>query len=306
MGRSTLAPASITALLACVVFSAPAWCKKPKGAEPPADPEPTQPESTPTSPGSILPSDLNIASMRISALDTLYEFDLSPDQLEIFAAAIPLAAGAPRTPPKPNEQLTDLFTKMQAALLAGKDDQQIAALRNQIIEAVNSNAIELDDAIRPTAAAHRAAQALVNKLKASQFAAFIAMHADEVADPVEMMMATVTTLHDAKSNPDMVDETLAPQTAAHVGYLVAGMDDAKAKAISEEVAGWLKAGAALSDQDFAARRADLEAEAKRIVGSVMPMEVLQHYLQQQIAILLSNPEAGRAIHLMLAARKDAN
>jgi hypothetical protein len=293
MGRSTLAPASITALLACVVFSAPAWCKKPKGAEPPADPEPTQPESTPTSPGSILPSDLNIASMRISALDTLYEFDLSPDQLEIFAAAIPLAAGAPRTPPKPNEQLTDLFTKMQAALLAGKDDQQIAALRNQIIEAVNSNAIELDDAIRPTAAAHRAAQALVNKLKASQFAAFIAMHADEVADPVEMMMATVTTLHDAKSNPDMVDETLAPQTAAHVGYLVAGMDDAKA-------------GAALSDQDFAARRADLEAEAKRIVGSVMPMEVLQHYLQQQIAILLSNPEAGRAIHLMLAARKDAN
>jgi hypothetical protein len=282
-----------------VTHAEDAWAKKGgKGtSEQPAAPAETNDVA--------LPADMNSASLRISALDMLYELDLSPEQLAAFAGAGATATAATRTPVKPNEKLMDLFAKMQAAILSNTDDQAITTLRNQIIDFVNTNNVELDDTVRTTAAAHAAAPALCNKLKASQIAAFLAMHADEVGDPEEMMLGALTTLRDARSNPDLVDGNLVQDTATSIGYLVAGMDDIKAKAITDQVAAWLKTGTALSDADFAAQHETLVANAGKMVNAASPMDVLTHWMQQQVAILLSNPEGTRAIRLMMN-RKSGN
>ena len=57
------------AAIACLVLLAllfqPAWAKKPKAAAEPVS----------------LPGDLNLLSLRMDALDMLYQMDLSPEQI---------------------------------------------------------------------------------------------------------------------------------------------------------------------------------------------------------------------------------
>jgi hypothetical protein len=282
-----------TIVLALAMLSTNAAAKKPKAAAP--DPETQGPA-------------LQTLSLRINTLDLLYQLDLSPDQLVAFrSAAIGAADTQPRANAKPNEKLADLFTKMQAALLAGTDDQAITTLRNQIVDLVNSGGIEMEDSVRPTPLARANAVGLCTKLKASQIAAFIALHADEVGDPQEIMMSALSAVRDAKESPEPGDDpaTISQEAATSVGQLVAGTDIIKVKAIADQVTAWLRTGAAISEADLPARHAALEADAHKIVAVAGPMDVLTHWMQHQIAIVLSNPETDHAIDLLQASHKTA-
>jgi hypothetical protein len=287
-------------LCMAAMLCAPVSAKKPKG-----------PGANEGGAGTEAPAagELNVASMRIAALDMLYQLDPSVSQLAAIKAAAAGAADAtPRPAVKPDEKLADLFGKMQAAILTGTNDAQIAALRNQIVDAVNSGEIELTDTIRPTAAAHAAAAGICAKLKASQIAAFVAQHADEVGDPLEIMANALAVLRDSHATTQPAEEDAASlqETSNSIGTLVAGMDETKAQAVADQVAVWLKKGMALSDADYAAKQGTLEAEAKEIVTQAGPMDVLTHWMQEQVAVLLANPQTGQAITLMLTASQSTD
>jgi len=256
-----------------------------------------------------LPASLRLASMRVSAMDTLYLLDLSKEQLAALREAAAGAAEDQRSESAPaNKALRALFIKLQAALEAGNDDASISSLRNQVVELVNSKGIELDDTVRPTSAAHAAAAKALDTLKASQLAAYIAAHADDVGDPIELMNDGLTALREAKAatqpNSDEADD-IASETSSSVAVLVAGMDGPKAATVAERVTEWLKSNAQLSEADFNANEKKRDAEAREITGSIGPSDVLEHWLQEQMAVLLSNPQAIRAIDLMAARRKSA-
>jgi len=288
-------------LLLCLLtlaLASPAIAKKPKLAPDPA--QVTEPQSPAEVP---LPSDLNRASLRIAALDTLYQLDLSPDQLTALRSLVS-ADPQPRTIVEGNKKLTDLFTKMQTAILSDADDAAIAGLRNQIVDFINANNVELADAVHPTPAARTAAVNFAATLRSSQIAAFIALHADEVTDPVEQMNAAATSIRDAKAGREAGEDqaTLITDTSTAVAALVAGPDDAKAKPISDQVAAWLKTASALSDADFGEREKALDDNARKIVAAP-PMDVLSHWLQLKIALLLANPETPIAAQHMTTFRK---
>ncbi len=117
-----------------------------------------------------LPTDLNLASLRANALATLYEFDLSPEQLKALrGAAAKTATSRKRTAVKANPALTLAFKDFQAALLGGKDDETIAKARNNVVE-VAADRNDLDDAVEASDAALAAAPAMCGELKASQIA----------------------------------------------------------------------------------------------------------------------------------------
>ncbi len=276
-----------------LAFAALAIAGKPKKEK--------EPPAQPAAPGPALPSDLNEASMRVTAVDTIYQLDLSEAQLHVLRkAADGTASDSARTAPKGDVKLATAFADVNRALLDGKDDQQVAKLRNQLVELASGDDVHLDDEIHPTAAAWAKAPAVSRQLSAGQIAAYLASHADEVGDPVERMVAALPALHEATPS-EAEPETL--EISDEVGHLVAGSDDKRCAEIAGKVASWLKANHDVTDEDAEAKRAELEESARKVVGDVAPMVVLSHWIDGQTATLLSNPQLPQAITAVLAAKE---
>jgi hypothetical protein len=316
----------LAAAIAAVSVASTAFAAKPgkgegKAVKAEAADAAAKAETPPTLPGPPLPDDLNLASLRVHAIDILYELDLSVEQLnELRSQAAGAASDQKRTAAKGTVKLTAALQEFQAAALDGQDPERIDSLRNHTAELVDDDAVHLDDEIHITAAARGKAPAVLRLLTASQIAAYLAAHADEVGDPVEMMMSSLTDLREVrasetadaatakkagseKSDSAAESASLIEDTAADVGYLVAGLDEAKAKELAAKVAKWLKANADLKDEEFSSKRKGLEESAKSLVSNIHPMRVLNNWLEHQLATLASNPQLPQAIDAMLAARQ---
>lgn len=285
--------------LALLAWPGLAWAKGKPKPEPPAAPT-----------HAPLPADLNLASLLVSAMDTIYELDLSTAQIRALRAdATGTASNSPRKAAKADPKLAAALQDLENALLDGKDDQAIAKARAQVIE-ISASEEAVDDEIRVSPAARAKAAAFLGKIKASQIAAFLATHADEVGDPVEMMTDTMTILRANRTkegggtNPDAGPEAAATidELSVKIAALVAGTDEARCKEVEDQVSAWLKSNYELNDQAYAAREAGLEASAQKIVGDVSNISLLEHYLQNQMAVLLSNPELSAALESIQASR----
>jgi hypothetical protein len=62
----------------------------------------------------------------------------------------------------------------------------------------------------------------------------------------------------------------------------------------------------LTDVQFATQRQNMENAAKKIVGDIPPMQVLGNWMQDQIAILLSNPQLPSAAEVVLKCHTQSN
>ena len=65
---------------------------------------------------------------------------------------------------------------------------------------------------------------------------------------------------------------------------------------------WFKANRELKEEEFNARKASLDESAKKIVGELPAMTIISHWLDYEIATLMSNPQLGGAIDNTLFAR----
>jgi len=88
-----------------------------------------------------------------------------------------------------------------------------------------------------------------------------------------------------------------------VGRLVAGQDEKRVTAVSGQVAEWFKANRDLTDEQIVAQHPALAASAKKIIGDVPPMDILGHWMDNETAELLSNPQLPEAIDAVLAAQE---
>jgi len=258
--------------------------------------------------GPIMPTDLNQISLRVQALQTIYEFDLSPEQLrDLRAAAGGSASNQQRA--KGNAKLSAALKEFYDALAEGSNDERISKARLQLGDALGDENVHLDDDVHPTPAARAKAPKVVGVLKSSQIAAYLASHADEVADPVELMVGTLDELRELRDeNAPGAAEEIASTIQANsetAARLVVGADEAKAKALTDQVSAWLKARSESEPAETPAAKKALEDSAKKIIGDVAPMKVLNNWMEQQIAELLSNPQLPAAIETMNAIQRPA-
>jgi hypothetical protein len=246
-----------------------------------------------------LPPDLNDLSMRVTALETLYEFDLTVEQLNALKTlASDTAQKDPRSPAKGNAKLLQGFKDLHAALLKG-DDDKIGELKDQLDELKDDDEVDLDDDVDPTDSARAKTPEFLKKIKASQIAAYLAVHAEELSDPAEQMIDSLTEQRSGDSDDPEGD---AQDAADDIAHLVAGLDAAKGKEISDQVVAWFKANRELKEEEFNARKASLDESAKKIVGELPAMTIISHWLDYEIATLMSNPQLGGAIDNTLFAR----
>jgi hypothetical protein len=248
-----------------------------------------------------VPADLNDLSLRVDALRVIYELDLSVEQLQALKAACDGTAEVrERFVAKAKPELAGTLKELHEALLKGEDPAKIYQLKDKADELKDDESSEVDDVVRVTEGARGKTAAVFKLIKAGQVAAYVAEHADEVTDPVEQMM---DVLADVRSEDAEDPDGEIEDTAVLVSRLVAGLDAAKGDTVAGQVREWLKGGRELKEEAFAQQREGLEAGAKKIVGDVPAFAVLEHWMQNEVATLLSNPQLGGAIDAMIAAKK---
>ena len=308
-GNETILPGRIFARLS--IAAASLLMMSASGKTPAENSAPTPPAATnpATVPIPALPADLGRASLQVSALDTLYEFDLSLEQLKtVKAAAAKTVSTKHRTAAKANPELANSLKDFQTGLLSGKDGAVVAKLRAEVMRLAAD--VDLDDEVQPTPEALAQAAGVRKKFKASQIAAFLALHADQVADPGELLASSLESAREMKAEGGAKGgagsaaevQTLISETGTTVGYLVFGTDEAKAKALAGQATAWLKAGLESGEKEFASGQAARDDKAKAMIGEIDPMAVLGHWLDLQVAVLLSNPELPEAVDATVAAK----
>jgi hypothetical protein len=100
---------------------------------------------------SVWPTDLNQESLRVAAVEQLYELDASAAQLRsLRSAANPNGGVRVRAAAKGTAKLAATLREFYDALLDGKDDAKIASLRNQVVELSNDDNVQLDDELEAT------------------------------------------------------------------------------------------------------------------------------------------------------------
>jgi hypothetical protein len=130
--------------------------------------------------------------------------------------------------------------------------------------------------------------------------AYLAALDDEVPDPAERILSAV------EEGEDFTDEEwkeLRDETAEEVAWLVAGFGTENAQKAVKAVNALLDHGHHFKGEGLKKEWPALEKAVHQLVGNVSSMVVLQHYLERELAELLSNPQATTALRLWIQQMK---
>jgi hypothetical protein len=237
--------------------------------------------------------------LRAQAATTIYDLDLREDQLHALQKLATNTAGKPDgQPPRLGPKLRPLVAELCTAL-AKADDDKVSDLEDKVDEMKDQ--ANIDEPYVPATEAAKAKAADVSKLlTAAQVANFISMNSDDIAGPSETL---IDAMDDARGGSDSDFDDVKSDTADEVVMLARGNEkDAK---LADSVGTFLTKVRKMSDADYKAKRAELEGEAHKLVGTIDPFVSLRHWCESEFADLLSNPELPGAIRARLDHIKDA-
>jgi hypothetical protein len=244
------------------------------------------------------PPSLHELSMEVTALQILYQFRFTPEQMSKLQKLAPETAAEAGARPavKASEGFRRALHDLRTALVSAKDEEQIAKLAESLDELRSAENPDLDDGIEMTEAARQQTPPVLRWLSARQVATHVAAYGDQFPDPYERLVEAMTRVRGLKeeqwkqARDDVSDD---------VARLVAGLDVDKAGEINDQVVQLLIQARALTDADFKKEQEDLRRLAKNIVGDIGPIEVLRHVVERSLAELLSNPRLLDALNARL-------
>jgi hypothetical protein len=245
--------------------------------------------------------DLNTLSLEVAALQLLNQLDVTPSQMEALAK---MAKGitpkeVKRQPAKTSDKYRQTLRDLRDALVQG-DQDKIDELNETLDDLKDSEKPELDDDVEITDEARSRAPETLRLLSARQTASYLGLYGDDLPDPA-------ASLRDALEKAPRADEKewkeLRDDTVEEVGWLVAGLDVARAHKVSEKAGTLLDRAHKLKPDEFKEQRAELEKAAREVLGDVGPLEVLRHVLERDLAELLSNPQLRAALDARLKQGK---
>ena len=250
-------------------------------------------------PAARVPPSLSTLVLDVAALETLDKLDLSTAQLKSLQQLARGAVGSEeRAAGQGPDELRLALMTMREALLVGRDEQ-VEVLQDRVADMLEAEGVEVDDSIELTATARKRSPDVVKLLKASQVAAYISEYADDVTDPLEELLEAMNESREA----DQADfDVLRDQVSDDLALAAGGLDAEKDRQVSEAVTAWLTKVRALSGPEFETQRDALEEEARTLVGQVDPLQVIRHYLERDLAELLSNPRLVAVLEACLDVR----
>ena len=278
MQRTSLLHRLIPAILLCfsMLFLLAPVRKKPAAGK--GDPEDAKLDA-------LSPVDL---SLRIEALQSLYDFKFSAEQLATLGkAADTTASKRARQPGKVSPKVHKVMKDLHNALAEADDDEKISHLQDQLDDLEEAEKVDLDDDVEISDTAHRRAGELFKMLSATQIASYVAANEEDIKDPRDLL---IEVMRQSRGMKQEEWETLREQTASEFGWLCAPDNAEKEKQAAAKARGFLNDAHALGDAAFKSKQSELERQAWQLGGDVDSMRVLRSWTERGLAQLLSNPQ----------------
>jgi hypothetical protein len=245
---------------------------------------------------------LTALKLEVDALEKLYHLELNHAQLAAFGK---LAEKTSAKKPAPREakagaEYRQVLKDLRDALVA-EDEDRILERSAKLDDLHEKETIEIDEEFEMTDAAIKAAPRAFKLLSAAQIVAYLSSLDDEVPDPAERILSAV---EEGEELGDDEWKTLRDETAEEVSWLTAGFNADRAKDVAKAVTAFLDRGHRFKGEQLKKEWPALEKSVQQLVGNVSSLVVLQHYMERELAELLSNPQTTAALRAWIKERKE--
>lgn len=238
--------------------------------------------------------DLNHVALEVNALQTLYSLNLNDTQLKKLKTWAKEAAQKPgkREPAKASKEYREKLLELHTTLVKAEDPELIDRLIEELDELREAEKPAIDDNVDMTDSARKRAPAALKLLLVPQLTTYIANLNDDLKDPLDFLLDSLASVRGLEGNEwkqrreEIVDDLVR---------LAAGVDGKKAAKLNDQLVALLSKAHSLSDDEFKAKRADLEKTARKLLGDIGPLEVVRNAVEYALAELLSNPRLDAAL-----------
>jgi len=239
--------------------------------------------------------------LEVDALATLNDLQLSWAQVAALRVlASDTAAKVDQSPAPADADYQAALREARLAILSRNDDR-IDQAQDKLATLGQKRDADSEPDIDNTDAAKAKAPGFLKSLAASQVAHYLAQNAEDVEDPGEIL---VDALHQCRNLSDADFEVLRDDTADEIGLLASGVNPAKPPLVIQKAARFLTRCRGLSAQEYQAQKATLEDEARKMV-EIDPITCLRHWMEGELADLLSNPQLQTALKDWESSSKNA-
>lgn len=240
--------------------------------------------------------------LEVDALEKLYHLELNARQL---TALVPLAEKSAAKMPgtkevQAGEEYRNVLKALHDALLS-QEEERIHELSDKLGELQEKETISIDDTFDMTDAAMAAATPAFRLLSAAQVVSYLAALDDEVPDPAERILSA---LEEGAESKDDEWKHLRDETAEEVAWLAAGFKTESATRVKNSVIAFLDRNHRLQGEALTKQWTNLEKDAHNLVRNVTSLMVMQHYMERELAELLSNPRAATVIRSSIKKPKE--
>jgi hypothetical protein len=246
--------------------------------------------------------ELILLKLEVDALEKLYHLELNAKQLQaLLALAEKTAAQTPASQEvRASEEYQKTLKSLRDALVA-QDEDRMREANDKLDELHEKETISIDASFDMTDAAMLEASKAFRLLSAAQIVSYLASLDDEVPDPVERLLSTLE--EGAESDGDEWKE-LRDGTAEELSWLVSGFKTESAVLVKKRVSDWLDRNHRYKGAELTKQWATLEKSAHEMFARTTSLVVLQHYMERELAELLSNPRTAAALRLGIKQPKE--
>jgi len=228
----------------------------------------------------------------VDALSALNDLNLSPEQLSALKGMISDTAGTLSDPPtRISAEYKAALKELRTALLS-KDQNKIDNAEDKTSDLEDKQDPDSDADVDQSEPAKQKAATLLRMLSPKQVANYIGENSDDVDDPAQLLLDAV---HHACGMSDDDFDSLQDDTSERIGILFGGAHPAKPPAVVGKVTRLLARVHHLSADEYKSQQSTLEDEARQLVGEADPIPCLRHWMENEMADLLSNPQLGQAL-----------
>jgi hypothetical protein len=238
--------------------------------------------------------------LEVNALSTLNDLNLTADQLSALKQMAADTAGTLAEKPAPiSEDYVTALKDFRKALLS-KDEDKIDEAEDAVGDLADKQDDDSDPDITQSDAAKSKAAGLVKLLTVKEFADYLSENADDMDDPTQLLLDAV---HQCRGMSEDDFEDLRDDTSQELGIFAGGANPSKTPAIVGKVNSLLNKVHKMTDEEYWNQQSDLESEARKLTTTGDPMPSLRHWMENEMADLLANPELIHAIDEWTGAGK---
>jgi hypothetical protein len=229
--------------------------------------------------------------LEVDALGALNDLQLTSDQVAALRdLTSDTAAKVDQSPAPVGADYQAALAEVRLAILSRNDDR-IDQAQDKLTALAQKRDADSEPDFEDTDAAKAKATGFLKSLAPSQIAHYLAQNADDVENPGDIL---VDALHQCRNLSDADFEVLRDDTADEIGLLAGGVNPAKPPLITQKTARFLNRCRHLSAQEYQTQKAALEDEARKMV-EIDPITCLRHWMEGELADLLSNPQLQPAL-----------